>query len=92
MLVQPCHVDYFTVVHTQHVSLCIIQFHRASSFSSFSCAPLPCASSRVGCTWEQTEFTLLALSDAILPFLQQNGREELHCIAYGFVGPSERNR
>lgn len=71
---------------------CPFVLHHASLFSSFSCAPLPCASSRVGCAWEQTEFTLLALDDAFLPFLQQNGREELHSITCGFVGPSERNR
>lgn len=74
---------------------CLIVHHTAPSclfVQSFSYAPLPCASSRVGCAWEQAEFTVLALDDAILPFLQQNGREELHCIACGFDGPSERKR
>lgn len=92
MLAQPCHFDYFAAMHTQCVPLFIIQFHCASLFSSFSRAPLSCASSSVGCAWEQTEFVLLALSCAILPFLQQNGREELHCIGHGFVGPSEKKR
>lgn len=92
MLVQPCHFDYFAAMHTQCVPLCIIQLRCASLFSSFSCAPLSCASNSMGCAWEQIEFALLALSCAILPFLQQNGREELHCIGHGFVGPSEKKR
>lgn len=92
MLVQSCHFDYFAAMHTQCVPLCIIQLHCASFFSSFSWASLSCASDSVGCARVQTEFALLVLSHAILPFLQQNGREELHCIGHGFVGPSEKKR
>lgn len=51
-----------------------------------------CSSSSMECAWEQMKFTLLALNRAILPFLQPNGREELHCIGHGFVGPSEKKR
>lgn len=79
-------------MHTWCVPLCIIQLHFASSSSSFSHACVSCASSSMECAWEQIKFTLLALNHAILPFLQQNGREELHCIGHGFVGPSEKKR
>lgn len=92
MLTQPCHFDYFAAMRTQCLPLCVIQLHFASLLSSFFCAHLSCACSSVGCAWEQIKFTLLALSCAILPFLQQNGREELHCIGHGFVGPSEKKR
>lgn len=92
MLTQPCHFGYFAAMHTQCVPLGIIQLHIASLFSFFSCARRSCASSSMECAWEQNKFTLLALNRAILPFLQQNGREELHCIGHGFVGPSEKKR
>lgn len=39
MLLQPCHKGCFALMGTQTFLLCIIQLHRASSFSSFSRAP-----------------------------------------------------
>lgn len=60
------------------------------SFSSFSHAPFPLSSNRLRCVWMQTKLALLALGNAVLTFLLQYGRVELHCIALHW--PSKVNR
>lgn len=61
------------------------------SFSSFSHAPFPLASNRLGCVWIQTELALLALDNTVLPFLLQNGRAELHCITWALKSEQVRD-
>lgn len=78
MLLQPCHKGYFAFMGTQRVPF----VHHPAASCLFIQLLLPCsfprASSRVGCVWEQAEFTLLALDDAILPPAKRWRRIALH--------------
>lgn len=61
------------------------------SFSSFSHAPFPLSSNRLRCVWMQTKLALLALGNAVLTFLLQYGRVELHCIALALKSEQVRD-